>query len=58
MFDIVHDIEGCPPRLLNSNRQFLKKCDVIVVRDNEFSKIGDTLTFFLFNDCVEVTKVC
>lgn len=58
MFDIVHEIEGCPPRLLSSSRRFIKKCDVIVVRDNEFSKLGDNLSLFIFNDCIEVTKVC
>ena len=57
MFDIVHEIEGCPPRLLSASRKFIRKFDVTVVKDNEFSRMGDHLTLFIFNDCVEITKV-
>ena len=57
MFDIVHEIEGCPPMLLSSSRRFVRKFDAVVARDNEYSKLGDQLTVFVFNDCIEVTKV-
>ena len=57
MFDIVHEIEGCPPRLLSASRKFIRKFDVTVIKDNATSKMGDNLTLFIFNDCVEITKV-
>ncbi|VDP08977.1 unnamed protein product [Soboliphyme baturini] len=55
MFDIVNQIENCPPYLLSSQRQALAFTDVIQLCSG-FSEKGMHMTFYLFNDCLEVAK--
>lgn len=55
MFDIVNDIENCPPNLLSSHRSFVSRADMIEL-SNSLSGKGDTLAMFLFTDSLEVCK--
>lgn len=55
MFDIVNDIENCPPNLLSSHRSFVTKADMIEL-SNSLSGKGDSLTMFLFTDSLEICK--
>ncbi|CAH1781349.1 unnamed protein product [Owenia fusiformis] len=55
MFDIVGEIENCPPNLLSSHRSFIAKVDVIELSDSLSGK-GDHITLFLFNDSLEICK--
>ncbi|XP_015908108.1 protein ECT2 isoform X2 [Parasteatoda tepidariorum] len=54
MFDIVNDIENCPPNLLSSHRSLICKVDSQEVTDLLNKK--STLTMFLFTDVLEVSK--
>ncbi|RWS31558.1 protein ECT2-like protein [Leptotrombidium deliense] len=58
MFDIINDIEECPPVILSANRHFVCKMDVKLLTKNENFRVipykGYTLTLFLFNDVLEV----
>ena len=53
MFDIVNDIDNCPPYLLSSNRAFIMRIDGIELSD-ELSGRGDHVSLFLFSDSLEV----
>ncbi|XP_065314445.1 protein ECT2-like isoform X2 [Gordionus sp. m RMFG-2023] len=55
MFEIVNDIENCPPNLLSSQRTFIFKAFVQGLT-NEPSVKGRHLAIFLFNDCLEICK--
>ena len=52
MFEIVREIQDCPPDLLASHRHFVTKLDFV-----EPQSSADTVyTFFLFNDYFEIAK--
>ncbi|KAI6652767.1 Protein ECT2 isoform X2 [Oopsacas minuta] len=52
MFEIVREIQDCPPDLLASHRHFITKLDFV-----EPQSPADTVyTFFLFNDYFEIAK--
>nr|AUG84409.1 ECT2 [Platynereis dumerilii] len=55
MFDIVNDIDNCPPNLLSSHRSFSMKVDVVEVTD-ELSGRGENITLFVFSDSIEMCK--
>ncbi|GFT90886.1 protein ECT2 [Nephila pilipes] len=55
MFDIVNDIENCPPNLLSSHRNLVYKTDMQEVTDMLNKKSG-VVTMFLFNDVLEICK--
>ncbi|KRZ70695.1 Protein ECT2, partial [Trichinella papuae] len=55
LFDIVNEIENCPPYLLSSQRQFITSISVISL-SHGFVKKGSQCVFYLFNDCLEVAK--
>nr|XP_039252032.1 protein ECT2-like [Styela clava] len=55
IFDIVYEVEGCPPTIVSSHRQFVTRSELISVDDNLTSK-GDHVCLFLFTDCVEIAK--
>ncbi|XP_078493396.1 protein ECT2 isoform X4 [Ciona intestinalis] len=55
IFDIVYEVEGCPPTIVSSHRQFVARAEVIAVDDNLCNK-GDHITFFIFSDCMEIAK--
>ncbi|GIY99693.1 protein ECT2 [Caerostris extrusa] len=55
MFDIVNDIENCPPNLLSSHRNLIFRADLQEVTDMLCKKSG-TITMFLFTDVLEICK--
>lgn len=55
MFDIINDIENCPPNLLSSHRAFVTRVDVVELTD-ELSGRGDPLSLFVFSDSLELCK--
>ncbi|KRY20657.1 Protein ECT2 [Trichinella patagoniensis] len=55
LFDIVNEIENCPPYLLSSQRQFITSISVTSL-SHGFVKKGSQCVFYLFNDCLEVAK--
>ncbi|KAI0240759.1 Protein ECT2 [Lamellibrachia satsuma] len=55
MFDIINDIENCPPNLLSSHRTFVTRVDVVELTD-ELSGRGDPLSLFVFSDSLELCK--
>uniref|UniRef100_H2YI26 DH domain-containing protein n=1 Tax=Ciona savignyi TaxID=51511 RepID=H2YI26_CIOSA len=55
IFDIVYEVEGCPPTIVSSHRQFVARAEMIVVDDNLCNK-GDHISLFVFSDCIEVAK--
>ncbi|EDV28860.1 uncharacterized protein TRIADDRAFT_52151 [Trichoplax adhaerens] len=55
MFEIVRDIEGCPPYLLSSHRYLVMRFDMVALADVFCSK-GDAMTIFLFSDSIEISK--
>ncbi|CAG2165314.1 unnamed protein product [Oppiella nova] len=63
MFDMMNDIEDCPPTLLSSQRHFIAKCDVRLMiqsqssENKEISPFKDYLfTFMLFTDLLILCK--
>lgn len=56
MFDIVNEIENCPPNLLSSHRNFITRADMQEIGD-ALSRKGDTISMFLFTDVLEICKV-
>ncbi|KAK2141472.1 hypothetical protein LSH36_1092g00051 [Paralvinella palmiformis] len=55
MFDIVHDIEDCPPNLLSAHRSFINKVDCVELTDVAGGK-GSSVTLFIFSDSLELCK--
>ncbi|XP_054708607.1 protein ECT2-like [Uloborus diversus] len=55
MFDIVNDIENCPPNLLSSHRSLVSKTDMQEITDL-LTKKGGAITMFLFTDVLEICK--
>jgi len=55
MFEIIRDVDNCPPYLLSSNRSLVSKMDVVEVSENLVVKY-DHMTMFLFNDSIEIAK--
>ncbi|KRY20655.1 Sphingosine-1-phosphate lyase 1 [Trichinella patagoniensis] len=53
LFDIVNEIENCPPYLLSSQRQFITSISVTSL-SHGFVKKGSQCVFYLFNDCLEL----
>ncbi|KHJ39950.1 BRCA1 protein [Trichuris suis] len=56
LFDIVNQIENCPPYVLSSHRQFIAHVDTTALSNGPLTKKGMECTFYLFNDCLEITK--
>uniref|UniRef100_A0A5S6R1H6 Protein ECT2 n=1 Tax=Trichuris muris TaxID=70415 RepID=A0A5S6R1H6_TRIMR len=56
LFDIVNQIENCPPHILSSHRQFIAHVDATALSNGPLTKKGMECTFYLFNDCLEITK--
>ena len=61
MFDMMNDIEDCPATLLSANRQFISKCDVKLLVQNDNSLIVHKLdnylfSLFLFTDLILVRQ--
>ncbi|XP_071034057.1 protein ECT2 [Parasteatoda tepidariorum] len=55
MFDIVNDIDNCPPNLLSSHRSLVTKVDTLEITEL-LSKKNSTVSMFLFTDVLEVCK--
>nr|CAB3240785.1 protein ECT2 [Phallusia mammillata] len=55
IFDIVYEVDGCPPTIVSSHRQFVARAEMLAVDDNLCSK-GDHISLFMFSDCVEIAK--
>lgn len=55
MFEIIREIENCPPYLLSAQRSLISKADIQEVSEGLLLKC-DHLTMFLFNDSIEIAK--
>eukprot|EP01135_Chromosphaera_perkinsii_P007042 Nk52_evm21s675 gene=Nk52_evmTU21s675 len=55
LFEIVNDIENCPPIVLSSSRILIFKLDLQRLGTDSES-VRQNVTFFLFNDSIEVAK--
>ncbi|XP_066924148.1 protein ECT2-like [Clytia hemisphaerica] len=55
MFEILGEIENCPPYLLSAKRSLISKVDLMEVTEGLILKC-EHLTMFLFNDCIEIAK--
>lgn len=55
MFEIINNIENCPPNLLSAHRSFICKVDVVEVTDELLGK-GNPVTLFAFSDSLEICK--
>lgn len=55
IFNIHKEIDGCPPDLISSHRNFIRKCEVTELSDC-LSRKGDCLVFYLFSDTIEICK--
>ncbi len=56
MFDVINDIENCPPALLSAHRSFITKLDCVEVT-GELTGKGNCVTLFVFSDSLEICKV-
>uniref|UniRef100_A0A1A9ZFF6 DH domain-containing protein n=1 Tax=Glossina pallidipes TaxID=7398 RepID=A0A1A9ZFF6_GLOPL len=54
-YHTFHDIEGCPPDLISSNRELISRCKVNEL-SNTLSGRGNNLTLYLFSDAIEVCR--
>lgn len=61
MFDILNNIEDCPPYLLSANRRFICKAEArLLVTDSDNYIIhfkSHKVVIFLFNDLLEICKL-
>ena len=55
MFEIIQDIDNCPPNVLSSHRSCIAKMDGFELSD-VFCGKTQPVTLFLFSDSLEVTK--
>ncbi|XP_046854371.1 protein ECT2-like [Xenia sp. Carnegie-2017] len=55
MFEIIQDIDNCPPNILSSHRCCVAKMDGFELSD-VFCGKAQPVTMFLFSDSLEVTK--
>lgn len=55
MFEIIRDVDNCPPYILSSHRSLVSKADVFEVSEGLVTKC-DHITMFLFNDSIEIAK--
>jgi len=56
MFDILNEIEDCPSNLLSAQRQLIAEVDVSDLSAAFCKKKSSVLSFYLFNDCLEIAK--
>lgn len=61
MFDIVNNIEDCPPNLLSALRKFVCKAEARLLFTNSESEIipskSHKVVLFLFSDLIEICKI-
>lgn len=61
MFDIVNNIEDCPPNLLSALRRFICKVEARLLFMNSESEVipskSHKVVLFLFSDLIEICKV-
>lgn len=61
MFDIVNNIEDCPPNLLSALRKFVCKAEASLLFMNNESEVipskSHKVILFLFSDLIEICKV-
>lgn len=61
MFDIVNNIEGCPPNLLSALRSFICKVEARLLFMNNDSEVvpsrSHKIVLFLFSDLIEICKI-
>jgi len=55
LFNIIYQIQDCPPTLLSSERQYFGKCEGVTV-DNIPYKKGEHISLYIFSDCIEIAK--
>ncbi|XP_076805982.1 protein ECT2-like isoform X2 [Clavelina lepadiformis] len=55
IFDIVYEVDGCPPTIVSSHRRFVARAELLAIDDNLCSR-GDNISLFIFSDCVEIAK--
>ncbi|PAA47754.1 hypothetical protein BOX15_Mlig033656g4 [Macrostomum lignano] len=61
MFDIINDIENCPPSLLSSHRVIIDRVDAIELANGSsgyrpLAGAGSFLSLLLFNDHLQISK--
>ncbi|XP_054167472.1 protein ECT2-like [Oppia nitens] len=65
LFDMMNDIEGCPPTIISSQRQFIFSCDVklLIKNDSKDTDVFELIPFenyvftlLLFNDLILLCK--
>lgn len=61
MFDIVNNIEDCPPNLLSALRRFICKVEARLLFMNNESEVisskSHKIVLFLFSDLIEICKI-
>lgn len=61
MFDIVNNIEDCPPNLLSALRRFVCKTEARLLYLNSESEVipskSHKVVFFIFSDLIEICKL-
>ncbi|KAM8953619.1 protein ECT2 isoform 2-T2 [Pelodytes ibericus] len=55
IFEVVYEVDGCPANLLSSHRMLVQRVETIALGD-ELCDRGEQVTFFLFNDCLEIAR--
>lgn len=58
MFDIVNNIEDCPPNLLSALRRFVCKIEArLLYMNSEMPNRSHKVVMFLFSDLIEICKI-
>ena len=58
MFDIVNNIEDCPPNLLSSMRRLICKVEArLIYTANDVPNRSHKIVLFLFSDLIEICKI-
>ncbi|XP_065644226.1 protein ECT2 isoform X2 [Hydra vulgaris] len=55
MFEIMREVDNCPPYILSSSRFLIQKVDVMEVGEGFVLK-PDQMMMYLFNDCIELAR--
>lgn len=55
IFDIVYQVDNCPPNLISADRRFIARLEVITLNDGLY-RSGERLALYLLSDKLEVAK--
>jgi len=56
LFQVIYEIDACPPTILSSERQYFGKCEGITVDSIPYKK-GEHISLYIFSDCIEIAKL-